>query len=134
MAAHVNNFPKLHNAAWPGLVGKGPDSEPPLDLDTMINHTANANVDGVKNLVAAAACSIKHRHCSSCRCAGLGFRYHVMKRISRRLPLDAITRYPSRKRNRGDVNWRSSSNVSYVFNVDLHDKRERRNETRSIGY
>src|SRR3989440_3008866 len=48
MAAHVNNFPKLHNAAWPGLVGKGPDSEPPLDLDTMINHTANANVDGVK--------------------------------------------------------------------------------------
>jgi len=48
MAAHVNNFPKLHNAAWPGLVGKGPDSEPPLDLDTMINHTANASVDGVK--------------------------------------------------------------------------------------
>ena len=25
-----NNFPKLHNAAWPGLVGKGPDSEPPI--------------------------------------------------------------------------------------------------------
>ena len=48
MAAHVNNFPKLHNAAWPGLVGKGPDSEPPLDLDTMINHTANAQVDGVR--------------------------------------------------------------------------------------
>ena len=48
MAAHLNNFPKLHNAAWPGLVGKGPDSEPPLDLDTMINHTANATVDGVK--------------------------------------------------------------------------------------
>ena len=20
-----NNFPKLHNAMWPGLVGKGPD-------------------------------------------------------------------------------------------------------------
>ena len=32
----TNNYPKLHNAAWPGLVGKGPDSEPPIDLDTMI--------------------------------------------------------------------------------------------------
>ena len=48
MPAHVNNSPKLHNADWPGLVGKGPDSEPPLDLDTMINHTTNAQVDGVK--------------------------------------------------------------------------------------
>lgn len=44
----MNNYPKLHNAAWPGLVGKGPDSEPPIDLDTMINLTANANVNGVK--------------------------------------------------------------------------------------
>lgn len=43
-----NNFPKLHNAAWPGLVGKGPDSEPAIDLDTMIGLTAAANVDGVK--------------------------------------------------------------------------------------
>jgi sugar phosphate isomerase/epimerase len=45
---HVNNYPKLHNAAWPGLVGKGPDSEPPIDLDTMIDMTAKAQVDGVK--------------------------------------------------------------------------------------
>src|SRR4051812_36342068 len=44
----TNNYPKLHNAAWPGLVGKGPDSEPPIDLDTMINLTAAANVNGVK--------------------------------------------------------------------------------------
>ena len=44
MAAHKNNYPKLHNAAWPGLVGKGPDSEPPIDLDTMINMTAAASV------------------------------------------------------------------------------------------
>src|SRR3954471_7072598 len=43
-----NNFPKLHNAAWPGLVGKGPDSEPPISLDTMLELTANANVNGVK--------------------------------------------------------------------------------------
>lgn len=39
-----NNYPKLHNAMWPGLVGKGPDSEPPLSLDTMIELTAAARV------------------------------------------------------------------------------------------
>jgi sugar phosphate isomerase/epimerase len=43
-----NNFPKLHNASWPGVVGKGPDSEPAIDIDTMIELTANAEVDGVK--------------------------------------------------------------------------------------
>lgn len=43
-----HNFPKLHNAAWPGVVGKGPDSEPPIDLDTMLDLTAAAEVDGVK--------------------------------------------------------------------------------------
>ncbi|MSQ96718.1 MAG: sugar phosphate isomerase/epimerase [Gemmataceae bacterium] len=44
-----NTFPKLHNATWPGVVGKGTaDGEPFIDLDTMINLTANANVNGVK--------------------------------------------------------------------------------------
>jgi len=33
---------------WPGLVGKGPDGEPPIDLDTMLNLTAAAEVDGVR--------------------------------------------------------------------------------------
>lgn len=33
---------------WPGLVGKGPDSEPPIDLDTMLDLTAAAEVDGQK--------------------------------------------------------------------------------------
>ena len=46
--AHDNAYPKLHNAAWPGVVGKGPDSEPPIDLDTMLDLTAAAEVDGVK--------------------------------------------------------------------------------------
>ena len=46
--AAANNYPKLHNAMWPGLVGKGPDSEPPIDLDTMIDLTAKAEVGGVK--------------------------------------------------------------------------------------
>jgi sugar phosphate isomerase/epimerase len=45
---HTNNFPKLHNAAWPGVVGKGPDSEPPIELDTMLDLTAAAEVNGVK--------------------------------------------------------------------------------------
>src|SRR5580765_3159571 len=44
----LNNFPRLHNAMWPGLVGKGPDSEPPIDLDTMLDLTANASIGGVK--------------------------------------------------------------------------------------
>ena len=49
MAAHTNNFPKLHNAAWPGVVGKGsPDGEPFIELDKMLDLTAAANVDGVK--------------------------------------------------------------------------------------
>ena len=33
---------------WPGLVGKGPDSEPPIDLDTMLTLTAAAQVNGVR--------------------------------------------------------------------------------------
>jgi sugar phosphate isomerase/epimerase len=33
---------------WPGLVGKGPDSEPPIDLETMLRLTAAAEVDGVR--------------------------------------------------------------------------------------
>ena len=43
----VNNYPKLHNAAWPGVVGKGsPGAESFIDLDTMLDHTANASVNG----------------------------------------------------------------------------------------
>jgi len=41
-------FPKLHNAMWPGLVGKGQDSEPAISLDTMLDLTAKAQVNGVK--------------------------------------------------------------------------------------
>jgi len=44
----MNNYPKLHNATWPGVVGKGPDSEPILSLDVMIDLTVEAEVDGVK--------------------------------------------------------------------------------------
>ena len=49
MSTQHNNFPKLHNALWPGLVGKGsPGAEPCLDLDTMLERTARAEVDGVR--------------------------------------------------------------------------------------
>jgi len=45
----LNNFPKLHNAMWPGLVGKGsPGAEPFIDLDTMLDLTVKADVNGVK--------------------------------------------------------------------------------------
>lgn len=45
----ANQFPKLHNAMWPGLVGKGsPGAEPFIDLDTMLDLTAKAEVNGQK--------------------------------------------------------------------------------------
>ncbi|MCX6868049.1 MAG: TIM barrel protein [Verrucomicrobia bacterium] len=45
----MNNYPKLHNAMWPGLVGKGsPGAEPCIDLDTMLDLTARAEVNGVR--------------------------------------------------------------------------------------
>ena len=47
MAGHTNTYPKLHNAAWPGIVGKGaPGSEPIIALDTLLKLTANARADG----------------------------------------------------------------------------------------
>lgn len=42
------NRPRLHNAAWPGVVGKGPDSEPPIDLKKMVELTAAAECAGQK--------------------------------------------------------------------------------------
>ncbi|MEZ6059925.1 MAG: TIM barrel protein [Planctomycetaceae bacterium] len=41
---------KLHNAMWPGLVGKGDGEgqEPPISLDRMLELTAAANVNGQK--------------------------------------------------------------------------------------
>ncbi len=48
MTASQHKYPAIHNAMWPGLVGKGPDSEPPIDLDTMLDMTAAAEVDGVR--------------------------------------------------------------------------------------
>src|SRR6266508_3745265 len=44
----THKYPAVHNAMWPGLVGKGPDSEPPIDLDTMLDLTAAARVDGAR--------------------------------------------------------------------------------------
>jgi len=43
-----HKLPALHNAMWPGIVGKGADSEPAIDLDTMLSLTAAAEVDGTK--------------------------------------------------------------------------------------
>jgi sugar phosphate isomerase/epimerase len=44
-----HSLPALHNAMWPGLVGKGsPGAEPFIDLDTMLDLTAAAQVDGTR--------------------------------------------------------------------------------------
>jgi hypothetical protein len=42
----THKFPALHNAMWPGLVGKGAGAEPPIGLDTMLDLSAAARVDG----------------------------------------------------------------------------------------
>ena len=44
-----NTFPRLHNAAWPGVVGKGsPGGEPIIGLDTLLKLTAGAEHEGQK--------------------------------------------------------------------------------------
>ena len=45
-----HSAPKLHNAMWPGLVGKGTDAgqEPPISLERMLELTAAATVNGQK--------------------------------------------------------------------------------------
>jgi sugar phosphate isomerase/epimerase len=45
-----NASPKLHNAMWPGLVGKGTDEgqEPPISLEKMLDLTAAADINGQK--------------------------------------------------------------------------------------
>jgi len=44
-----NTLPKLHNAMWPGLVGKEPGTDhPPISLERMLELTAAAEVDGQK--------------------------------------------------------------------------------------
>ena len=45
-----HSAPKLHNAMWPGLVGKGngEGQEPPISLEKMLQLTAAANVNGQK--------------------------------------------------------------------------------------
>ena len=45
-----HSLPKLHNAMWPGLVGKGdgPGQEPPISLEHMLDLTVAANVGGQK--------------------------------------------------------------------------------------
>jgi len=48
MSTSRHKAPAIHNAMWPGIVGKGSGSEPAIDLDTMLGLTAVAEVDGTK--------------------------------------------------------------------------------------
>lgn len=41
-----NAWPKLHNAMWPGIVGKGEEGNPVIPLETMLDLTAAAEVNG----------------------------------------------------------------------------------------
>ncbi|HUG92477.1 MAG TPA: TIM barrel protein [Planctomycetaceae bacterium] len=44
-----HTYPRLHNAMWPGLVGKEPGTDhPPISLDRMLELTASAQVNGQK--------------------------------------------------------------------------------------
>ncbi|MEM9158087.1 MAG: TIM barrel protein [Verrucomicrobiota bacterium] len=57
------NYPKLHNAMWPGLVGKGgdePGAEPAITLDRMLELTAAAEVEGQK--FDGVDCFLFHPH------------------------------------------------------------------------
>lgn len=45
----MSTLPKLHNAMWPGLVGKEEGTDhPPISLERMLELTANAEVNGQK--------------------------------------------------------------------------------------
>lgn len=47
--AESRQYPKLHNATWPGVVGKGVgDAEPCVGLVEMLDLTKSAEVDGAK--------------------------------------------------------------------------------------
>jgi sugar phosphate isomerase/epimerase len=48
MSASKHKLPAIHNAMWPGIVGKGTDSEPSIGLDTMLSLTAAAEINGTK--------------------------------------------------------------------------------------
>lgn len=43
-----NNYPKIHNASWPGIVGKGAGSEPVIPFEKMLQMTVDAEVDGTR--------------------------------------------------------------------------------------
>jgi sugar phosphate isomerase/epimerase len=57
----TNTLPKLHNAMWPGLVGKEPDTDHlPISLDRMLELTAAAEVNGQK--FDGVDCFLFHPH------------------------------------------------------------------------
>lgn len=56
-----HSSPKLHNAMWPGLVGKEPGTDhPPISLDRMLELTSAAEVNGQK--YEGVDCFLFHPH------------------------------------------------------------------------
>ncbi|TWT32671.1 sugar phosphate isomerase/epimerase family protein [Blastopirellula retiformator] len=61
MSDATHAMPKLHNAMWPGLVGKEEGSDhPPISLDRMLELTAAAEVNGQK--FEGIDCFLFHPH------------------------------------------------------------------------
>ena len=59
-AVSPHSRPALHNAMWPGLVGKGsPGAEPFIDLDTMLDLTAKAKSTAPSSTGSISSCSIR---------------------------------------------------------------------------
>ena len=62
MAEQANNYPKLHNAAWPGIVGKGTPTTPPSGVPSGTNA---AQAQKYLNCVSKASSAADLQACSS---------------------------------------------------------------------
>jgi sugar phosphate isomerase/epimerase len=80
-------YPALHNAMWPGLVGKGPGGETPIDLDTMLNLTAAAEADGARFEGVDLFLSLPHTDIDS---SGDGLKILADKLASRNLKAGSL--------------------------------------------
>ncbi len=47
-APSQHSLPAIHNALWPGVVGKGDAAEPVIGFEEMLDLTASAEVDGMR--------------------------------------------------------------------------------------
>jgi hypothetical protein len=61
--ANQHKHPAIHNAMWPGLVGKGPGSEPFIGLETMLDLTAaRPRWTASGSMASICSCLAAHQH------------------------------------------------------------------------